>query len=162
MVRQDVDDLLRQNRQPDGALSAHISTRTPGAAGHSLGGDTTLGLIGGWPEWKDDRIKAVLLLSPCANPYIDHGDLAGITVPVMLQGATLDFGITPFLRPLYNRLTCPRYGLVLKRETHFAWTNLISLDKTTQECIASGAGRLITDYSIAFFDSTSAAWTGRP
>lgn len=70
----------------------------------------------------------------------------------MLQGGTLDFGVTPFLRPLYNKLECPRYLLVLKRETHFAWTNLISLDKTTQECVASGTGRLITDYSVAFFD----------
>jgi predicted dienelactone hydrolase len=144
--------LLALNAKPGDRLFAHVNADAIGAAGHSLGGYTVLGMIGGWPGWRDERIRAALLLSPYATPVIDHGDLAAVRTPVMLQGGTLDWGITPFLRPLYNKLDSPRYLLVLKNETHFGWTNLISLGKTTQECIEGGNARWMTDYSLAFFD----------
>lgn len=147
-----LDEVLRRNADPGADLCEHVAKDQVGAAGHSLGGYTVLGMVGGWPDWRDERIRAALLLSPFATPLIDHGDLSAVTTPVMLQGGTLDWGITPFLTPLYGKLDSPRYLLVLKNETHFGWTNLVSLGTTTRACIEGGNARLITDYSIAFFD----------
>jgi hypothetical protein len=69
----------------------------------------------------------------------------------MMQGGTLDLGITPFLNPLYDKLQSPRYHLVLKNETHFGWTNLIALGQTTTAAIEKGNCRWITAYTVAFF-----------
>ena len=41
---------------------------------------------------------------------------------------------------------------MLKNETHFGWTNLISLGKTTKEAVARGNGELMVRYTIAWFD----------
>ena len=43
--------------------------------GHSLGGYTVLGVGGGWPRWKDPRVKAILALSPYAVPFIEQQTL---------------------------------------------------------------------------------------
>ena len=51
-----------------------IDRERVGIAGHSLGGYTML-LAGGWPSWKDGRIKAVLAFSPHCSPYIAKGGL---------------------------------------------------------------------------------------
>jgi hypothetical protein len=39
-----------------------------GYIGHSLGGDTVVGLAGGWSSWKTPGVKAVLALSPYTEP----------------------------------------------------------------------------------------------
>ncbi len=156
--REDVVALLERmlvvQSQKDSFLLNHIDVERIGAAGHSLGGYTVMGMIGGWPAWEDKRIKSALLLSPYATPFLESGKLADVKVPVMLQGGTWDLGITPFLPLVYDRLKCPRYYLVLKKETHFGWTNLVSLDETTKECIAEGNPELICRYAVAFFDKT--------
>jgi hypothetical protein len=70
----------------------------------------------------------------------------------MFQGGTLDWGITPLVPGAYKKLTGPKYYLVLKNETHFGWTNLIALGKTTTDAVNSGNAELMLDYSVAFFD----------
>src|SRR6185436_20906543 len=80
----------------------------------------------------------------------DH--LSAVHVPVMLQGGTLDFAITPFLIPAYAKLSAPKYFLTLEKATHFEWTNFISMKTTTTECMKSGNAKFIADYAIAFFD----------
>lgn len=113
-------------------------------AGHSLGGYTVLGLGGGWPSWKDARVKAVLALSPFCTPFIQNGGLARMNVPVMYQGGTLDVGITPSVRRgggAYERSSSPKYYVELKGAGHFAWTDL---NPRFQEVIAR--------YSVAFMD----------
>lgn len=144
--------LLQEDEREDSFLHRRIDRKAIGAAGHSLGGYTVLGMVGGWESWRDERIQAALLLSPYASPYIEHDRLSDVKTPIMLQGGTLDFGITPFLPKVYDRLDAPKYYLVLKNETHFGWTNLVSLGKTTTECAKSGNPALVTEYSTAFFD----------
>ncbi len=115
-----------------------------GLAGHSLGGYTVLGLAGAWPSWKDSRVKAVLAISPYCTPYIRKGDLSQLRVPVMYQGGTLDFGVTPFVRRRYGAydLTAPpKFYVELRGASHFAWTNLSKSYQPT-----------ILEYSLAFFD----------
>jgi hypothetical protein len=69
-----------------------------------------------------------------------------------MQGATLDFGITPFLQPIYRKLPSPKYYLILKNETHFAWTNFNALGKTTQDAIQEGNNKWMYIYTVAFLD----------
>jgi len=120
-----------------------IDRNRVGIAGHSLGGYTALGMAGAWPSWKDPRIKAVLALSPYCSPYLDHSSLA-LGVPVMFQGGTLDFGITPFVRRpegAFDQSSTPAFYMELDGAGHFAWTDLNPKFHS-----------LIDTYSIAFFD----------
>ncbi|MFN8551538.1 MAG: alpha/beta hydrolase [Candidatus Obscuribacterales bacterium] len=94
--------------------------------GHSLGGYTVLGLAGAWPSWKIPGVKAVIALSPYVTPYIESGNLAGMHVPVMYQGGTKDFGITPFVRRpggAYEKTSAPAYFVEFDQFTHFTWSN---------------------------------------
>jgi predicted dienelactone hydrolase len=129
-----------------------VNAAAVGISGHSLGGYTTLGLIGGWQKSTEKRIKAALALSPYTLPYHEQGNIADVKIPVMFQGGTFDWGITPFIPPVYKKLTGPKYYLVLKNETHFGWTNLIALGKTTTDVVKAGNAQLMLDYSAAFFD----------
>lgn len=147
-----LDDLLQRHQQRGSFLHQHIDAEKIGAMGHSLGGYTVAGLIGGWSDWHEQRIKAAALFSPYVLPYTHKRTLDQVKIPTMLHGATFDLGITPFLPGAYRQLPAPKYFLVLKNRGHFAWTNLISLDQTTAECSSQGTGKLICDYTIAFFD----------
>jgi predicted dienelactone hydrolase len=140
----DIESLL------DAMLGGTLLPGTPvdakriGLAGHSLGGYTVLGLAGAWPSWKDRRIKAVLALSPFCSPYVAKGDLGHMNVPVMYQGGTRDFGITPTVRRFqgaYDRSSAPKYYVEWNGAGHLAWTDL---NHTYQG--------IINDYSVAFFD----------
>lgn len=147
-----INKLLEWDRTPTSPWHERIDVNTIGGIGHSLGGYTLLGMAGGWPTWVDRRIKAMVLLSPFAQPFDSTGNLRNVQVPILMQGGTLDFGITPFLPSIYRQLGGPKTYLELKNETHFGWTNLISLGKTTTEAAANGNGELMVRYSIAHFD----------
>jgi predicted dienelactone hydrolase len=126
-----------------------------GAAGHSLGGYTVVGLAGGWATWLDTRVRAVLALSPYVMPFQVKNTLSGVHVPLMYQGGTLDVGITPFLvgaKGAYAEANTPAYFLELKNAGHFAWVNCGN-EHTTESCLANITNaRLIDEYSVAFFD----------
>jgi predicted dienelactone hydrolase len=116
-----------------------------GLVGHSLGGYTVLALAGAWPQPKLSTTKAVLALSPYSEPFIVHGTLGGLAVPVMYQGGTHDFGITPAIertQGAYDQSPEPKYLVVINRAGHLSWTNI---------------GRAvfrkpIVDYSVAFLN----------
>jgi pimeloyl-ACP methyl ester carboxylesterase len=79
-----------------------------------------------WPGWKLDGVKAVLALSANVQPFLVRGTLAGLGAPVMYQGGTLDFGITPALHKAmgaYDLSPMPKYYVELKGAGHFAWTD---------------------------------------
>lgn len=147
-----IDRLLKHHSQVGSPWQGRIDAAAIGVSGHSLGGYTALGLIGGWEKARDKRIKAALALSPYSMPYHSQGELDKVATPVMFQGGTLDWGITPLVPGAYKKLTGPKYYLVLKNETHFGWTNLISLGKTTTDAVNGGNAELMLDYSAAFFD----------
>jgi predicted dienelactone hydrolase len=147
-----LDHLLAENKRDGSFLHNRIDEEAIGAAGHSLGGYTVLGVVGAWDSWRDKRVRAVLLLSPFATPFIAKDTLKGVSTPVMLQGGTLDWANTPVLSKVYEKVPSPKYFLVLKNVTHLGWTNLISLSKTTTDIVKDGNPQLMTDYSIAFFD----------
>ena len=121
-----------------------VDAKRVGLAGHSLGGYTVLGLAGAWPSWRDKRAKAVLALSAYCNPYVLKGDLEHLGVPVMYQGGTRDFGITPAIRRFngaYDVSSAPKVYVEFEGAGHFAWTDL-NHAYTAQ----------IDEYSVAFFN----------
>jgi predicted dienelactone hydrolase len=128
-----------------------------GAAGHSLGGYSVLGLAGAWESWRDPRIGAVLVFAPYVKPFLRPERLASLDVPVMYQGAQFDLGITPSLRGPHGAFAlsnAPKYYLELRRATHFEWTNGICWGHPQiAACLKNRANaRLIVEYGVAFFD----------
>jgi alpha-beta hydrolase superfamily lysophospholipase len=98
-----------------------------GLAGHSLGGYTVLALAGAWPGWKLSNVKAVLALSPYTQPFLLHDTLASLSAPVMYQGGTWDYGVTPVIhksKGAYDRSSEPKYYVEFDRMGHFAWTDI--------------------------------------
>lgn len=147
-----LDAVLERDSREDSLLHGRIDRDAIGAAGHSLGGYTVLGMAGARDSWSDDRIKAALLLSPYILPYFHNGRVEKVEVPIMFQGGTLDIGITPFLKGLYEKLGCAKYYLILKGVDHFGWTDFNSAGRTTTEALEEGFPKLIADYGVAFFD----------
>lgn len=115
-----------------------------GLAGHSLGGYTVLGLAGAWPRWKLAGVGAVLALSPYTSPFIVHGTLADVSAPVMYQGGTRDFGVTPTVRKSggsYELTRAPKYYVEFDKAGHLAWTD-----------VRGTAHAQIVSYSLAFMN----------
>jgi predicted dienelactone hydrolase len=115
-----------------------------GLVGHSLGGYTVLGLGGAWPAWKLDGVKAVLALSPYTNPFVVNKTLASVAAPVMYQGGTWDYGITPTVSRAggsYDLTPAPKYFVEFASAGHFVWTDLRATDHDG-----------IVAYSLAFLD----------
>ncbi len=115
-----------------------------GLAGHSLGGYAALSLAGAWPAWKDNRVKAVLGLSPYAIPFVMQHTLSNITIPVMYQGGTKDWLGKDILKKdgLYEQTTAPKSCVIFTNANHLIWVD-------------SGSDYYkydVRDYSIAFFD----------
>jgi pimeloyl-ACP methyl ester carboxylesterase len=113
-------------------------------AGHSLGGYTVLGLAGAWPSWRLPGVRAVLALSPYTQPFLSRRALGGLSAPVMYQGGTLDFAITPALgKPdgAFDQSPEPKYFIEFARAGHLAWIDAGRAKK-----------REIVAYSLAFLD----------
>jgi hypothetical protein len=67
-----------------------------------------------------------------------------MNVPVMYQGGTRDFGVTPKVKEpngAYDRSSSPKYYVELDGAGHFAWTNVNKKYRAT-----------IDAYSVAFLD----------
>lgn len=132
-----------------------IDAQRIGLMGHSLGGYTVVGMAGGWPAWRDARIRAVVALSPYVMPFQVGHTLEGVEVPLMYQGGSGDVGITPFLlgpHGAYAQAHAPAYLLVLRAAGHFAWVNC-GRESSTVDCLAHvDNARLSARYAIAFFD----------
>jgi predicted dienelactone hydrolase len=139
----------------DNEFQQIIDPQSIGAAGHSLGGYTVVGLVGGWPSWLDPRIRAVIAYSPYVMPFQVQKTLGNVHVPLMYQGGSLDVGITPFLqgeRGAYAAANPPVYFLDFQRAAHLAWVNCGD-NSTTASCLAyTPTMRQITYYSVAFFN----------
>jgi predicted dienelactone hydrolase len=142
---QDIENLLAALHK-DQDWNKRIDWSKVGLCGHSLGGYTVLGLAGAWSSWKDPQVKAVLALSPYCEPYIAHDTLGGIKIPVMYQGGTRDFGITPSVKRsngAFSKTGSPSCFVEFERMGHLGWTGFNQ--NTNQQ-------DLIDFYSIAFLD----------
>ena len=150
-VRAVVDTMLARSRRPADRFTGAVDASRIAGVGHSLGGYTLLAVSGARPSWRDDRLRAFVLLSPYVAPFAGKRTLDA-SGPVMLQGGTLDLAITPGLPAIYAKLGAPKYYAVLRGENHFGWTNLACLGRTTTECAARGNPHEIVALTRAFLD----------
>lgn len=149
----------------DAQLARIADTARIGAVGHSLGGYAVIGMAGGWPTWKTPEVKAVLALSPYVLPFMARGTLARLQVPVMYQGAALDWGLTTSLegpQGAYAVTAPPKFFLTLAGGTHFEWTNMVCSGTPDVAACLKGRpnARLINRYGIAFLDRYLKGKTG--
>lgn len=141
----------------DAALARIADTTRVGAVGHSLGGYAVLAMGGAWPAWRTREVKAVVALSPFVAPFIVHGTLPQLAVPVMYQGAQFDWGLTPAIegpKGAFARSPAPKYYVRLLGATHVEWTNLACLGATTAAACLQGRpnAALIARYAGEFLD----------
>ncbi|MBV9508402.1 MAG: hypothetical protein JO323_25720 [Acidobacteriia bacterium] len=151
-IRRVLDELPRARM-----FQGRIDPGRIGGSGHSLGGYTIAAMIGAWSSWRDDRIKAAVLMSPYVSPFLVKGTLKDIHVPVMYQGGTRDLGITPYLRRdggAYDQTNAPKFFVDLELANHLDWSNLVCGPYgAVPACIAQAPyAREIDRYAIAFFD----------
>lgn len=123
-----------------------IDTTRIALVGHSLGGYTMVALAGAWPDWKVPGVKAVVAMSPYCLPFLTNKTLSGLDVPVMYQGGTADFGISPSLKSqagVYKNTPSPAYLVEFQDANHFTWTDLNRQQERED---------LIVYYCLAFLD----------
>jgi hypothetical protein len=112
---------------------------------------------GAWPTWRTREVKAVVALSPFVAPFIVHGTLPQLAVPVMYQGAQFDWGLTPAIegpKGAFARSPAPKYYVRLLAGTHVEWTNLGCLGTpSAAACLqARPNAALIARYTGEFLD----------
>jgi predicted dienelactone hydrolase len=151
-IRRVLDELPHERM-----FAGHIDRDRIGATGHSLGGYTIAGMTGGWASWRDSRIKAAVLMSPYVQPFEKKNTLDDIHVPVMYQGGTRDFGITPSIKKqggAYDLTNAPKFFVEIQDAGHLDWSNFACNPYGAIPACASEsmAAREIDRYAIAFFD----------
>jgi predicted dienelactone hydrolase len=150
-IRRVLDELPK-----DPMFARHVDGNHIGATGHSLGGYTVMGLVGGWPSWRDPRIKAAVLMSPYTLPFQVHKTIRDVHIPLMYQGGTLDIGITPFIRNpggAYEVSNPPKFFVDIRFANHLDWTSFhCSRLGALPACENTPMARQIDNYAIAFFN----------
>lgn len=149
-----IDEMLRLNKYPSSDFFGKIDEAKIGASGHSLGGYTAFSLAGGWGSWKDNRIKAALLLSPYLDAHELHSNFSKVDVPVMIQWGALEIGKGKVEQAVFGKIDSQKFLIEVGSAGHLTWTNFAcSLYQNVLDCTKNdNRARLINEYSIAFFD----------
>jgi predicted dienelactone hydrolase len=95
-------------------------------AGHSLGGYTALSLAGGWTLMRMPGVRAVVTFAPYTAPFLAHGTMGEVSLPVMFQGGALDATMTgPIERRggAYDEARGPKYFVEFEKARHASWGN---------------------------------------
>ena len=113
-------------------------------AGHSLGGYTALSVGGAWALMRMPNVRAVLAMAPYAAPFVAHGTLGDLTIPVMFQSGALDDGITQTVRRrggAFDSAGGPKYFVEFAGARHSSWGNK-----------PHAAHEAMLTYAVAFLD----------
>jgi predicted dienelactone hydrolase len=111
---------------PTSGLGATADLSELAVAGHSLGGYTALSLGGAWTLTRMPGVRAVLALAPYAAPFVAHGTMSDVSLPVMFQSGALDDGITSEIRKpggAFDEARGPKYFVEFKGARHSSWGN---------------------------------------
>lgn len=132
-----------------------------GGFGHSLGGYTIFGMMGGWSTWKEPRIGAALLLSPYVQPFMAQSPslVPNASGPIMYLGGTVDTIITPAIMRTggaYDQTSSVKFFADVQGANHLDFSNSVCGNGPTsvEQCLATvPMAKLITAYSEDFFDT---------
>ena len=124
----------------------HVDRSRVALVGHSLGGYTVLCVGGARKSWAlpGHSLKAIVALSPYCAPLVMRKQMGHLNAPVMFQGGTIDYGITPAVRRpggAYDQASPPKVYVELAGAGHLSWTDL-----------RSDQHELIDRYVVAFLD----------
>jgi predicted dienelactone hydrolase len=157
-----IDYLLSRSSDPVDEFFESISPVAIGVTGHSFGGFTALAMAAGYagsafgPVPADPRVRVILPVSGVAN-LLSDAELAGISVPMLLLGGTLDTSV-----PIVPNSTRPfdlasskfvyRADIIGATHTHFAnicdiANVLLGLHITINYWPQFGASALIAPYN---------------
>lgn len=143
------------------AFGGLIDSGRIAVGGHSFGGFTALGLGGPLPQFRDPRVKAILLFSTGAGGYLfTDEELAQIRVPTMLfmgereEKQTRGGSTMPELSgKIFRDIAAPKYFLEVKGGTHFSFDNRFSNSMLARRMSGTAPQfDLIRRYSIAFLE----------
>ena len=85
-----ISRMITRTRTPGDRLYRVVNPYQIGVAGHSFGGFTALAVAGGYGDYAPDpRVRAIMPIAPAARILTDQ-ELAGIRVPTLVLGGTLD------------------------------------------------------------------------
>ncbi len=151
-----LDELLAWNADRGFILYHMMDESRIGVVGHSLGGETILGLIGPHPvsDYEDKRIRAAVVLSGAVFPF--QGRLGEIEIPVMVmqgdEGDSEDLHQVP-RRIVYDDSKGPGYFLMIEDAVHGSFGNGVCPgDLSPMTCASTDSmAKLITSYSADFF-----------
>jgi fermentation-respiration switch protein FrsA (DUF1100 family) len=145
-----IDSVLRESLQPNGTLSGLVNAKEIGAAGHSNGAVTTLGLVANTCCY-DSRVKAAIVMAGTTEGFPPgHYDFSK-TPPLLLVHGTADQLIPYRSAPLiYNEARGPKGLLALKGGSHDAAGG-------QDPRFASTVLRTTTDFFLAYLTGNSHA-----
>lgn len=148
-----LDQILDMSRKDGSPLRGLIDENVVGVCGHSLGGLTSLGIIGAHPDPKmrHEAVKAALIFSAPVYPF--EKTISNIRMPVMNLCGDNDpnaLGPEHTRDELYDNVAAPRFGMILRNANHFTFGNPRCDDLSTVRRTNSHA-RVIQDYGTAFF-----------
>ncbi|ADJ25613.1 Platelet-activating factor acetylhydrolase plasma/intracellular isoform II [Dehalogenimonas lykanthroporepellens BL-DC-9] len=151
-----LDLMLDLNSNETSLFYSAIDAEAVAMGGHSFGGLTTVGLIGGNSDetYNDPRIKAALLLSSPSYPF--EKNYGNVHIPIMSMRGELDILLN---RPednfwyLNDGVNPPYFDLVLRNADHFTFSETDGGKGWVPAAIAEDKRlAVIIDYSLAFFD----------
>lgn len=113
-----ITETIRQSREKGNLLSNIIDEKEIGITGHSLGGLTSI-LTGFYDGLKDERVKAVVPISPFACFFTEE-TFKGKSLPLLFIGGDRDMFVDfeANLSRIYEYAEPPKYLITLKGGTH--------------------------------------------
>jgi predicted dienelactone hydrolase len=142
-----IDFALEEANEPGALLEGAASEARLGILGHSFGGFTTLGVLGGESR---GRLLAGLAMAPAAHP----GAAPLITAPMMLMVAEVDTLVSiASARTTYERIPADtrRHLLWFANAGHFAYNDACILGCSDADSLDQDlAHTLINTYGTAF------------
>ncbi len=146
-----IDQVLKASRATNGPLSGRVDANEIGAAGHSNGAITTLGLVAN-SCCRDDRVKAAIVMAGTTEG-LGRGRYQLASAPPMLLVQDLHDGLVPYADAVavYNQARGPKALLALD------WDSSSDTSGSTAHMAASGVVGPTSDAVIgsttAFFDA---------
>ncbi|MEI2700562.1 MAG: neocarzinostatin apoprotein domain-containing protein [Microthrixaceae bacterium] len=116
-----IDEMLKANERSAAPLAGLVDSAKVGAAGHSNGGITTLGLVAN-SCCRDERIRTAIVLSGTPAPFAGGSyDFADIPPVMFVHGVEDQLVSYNQTVETFNQVSTPKALLSLEQSDHGAW-----------------------------------------
>ena len=119
-----IDQLLKLNNDPNSAMHNRIDANKIGAMGLSLGGLTTA-LVSFHPDFKDERIKAAIMMAPPLEAFSDQFYASNTQVNSLLLSGSMDRVVPEFANAVQVKSRHSNgWFISLDKGTHLGFANV--------------------------------------